>query len=252
MENKRRKKLANLINKMGNHYDWIFLLLSEPGIYLYKLIENTLMMGILVFSLNIFFVTFFDFGKELPLNIHTYIGLVIGLLLVFRTNTAYDRWWEARKLLDVMYVNLIYINRKSIIKKDLIEKYLDDLKLSLSGNPGHEENCLVFNKTVLMDSNFDDCSKSFLECYSALNRIKENPIPMSYSLHIKISLFIYILSLSFVMTSNIGFLSIPIVMIIFYIISGVEIISNEIENPFYGDPNDLPLDELFESWKKQL
>jgi putative membrane protein len=27
------------------------------------------------------------------------IGLALGLLLVFRTNTSYDRWWEGRKLL---------------------------------------------------------------------------------------------------------------------------------------------------------
>ncbi len=28
----------------------------------------------------------------------TTIGLIMGLLLAFRTNTAYDRWWEGRKL----------------------------------------------------------------------------------------------------------------------------------------------------------
>ena len=28
---------------------------------------------------------------------HTLLGFVISLLLVFRTNTAYDRWWEGRK-----------------------------------------------------------------------------------------------------------------------------------------------------------
>src|SRR6266850_2219947 len=27
-----------------------------------------------------------------------FLGLVLGLLLVFRTNTSYDRWWEGRKL----------------------------------------------------------------------------------------------------------------------------------------------------------
>jgi putative membrane protein len=29
---------------------------------------------------------------------HGFLGLVLGLLLVFRTNTSYDRWWEGRKL----------------------------------------------------------------------------------------------------------------------------------------------------------
>nr|WP_255577379.1 bestrophin family ion channel [Elizabethkingia sp. JS20170427COW] len=31
------------------------------------------------------------------ISIHSLLGFVLSLLLVFRTNTAYDRWWEARK-----------------------------------------------------------------------------------------------------------------------------------------------------------
>src|SRR5688572_15760611 len=30
--------------------------------------------------------------------IHALIGFALSLLLVFRTNTAYDRWWEGRKV----------------------------------------------------------------------------------------------------------------------------------------------------------
>lgn len=29
---------------------------------------------------------------------HSLLGIVLGLFLVFRTNSAYDRWWEGRKL----------------------------------------------------------------------------------------------------------------------------------------------------------
>ena len=28
---------------------------------------------------------------------HSLLGIVLGLFLVFRTNTAYDRWWEGRQ-----------------------------------------------------------------------------------------------------------------------------------------------------------
>ena len=28
----------------------------------------------------------------------TLLGIVLGLFLVFRTNSAYDRWWEGRRL----------------------------------------------------------------------------------------------------------------------------------------------------------
>ena len=30
--------------------------------------------------------------------IHSLLGIVLGLFLVFRMNSAYDRWWEARKI----------------------------------------------------------------------------------------------------------------------------------------------------------
>lgn len=33
---------------------------------------------------------------------HTMIGVALGLLLVFRTNASYDRYWEGRKLLGAM------------------------------------------------------------------------------------------------------------------------------------------------------
>lgn len=38
--------------------------------------------------------------KTLSVNpiVITILGVVMGLLLVFRTNTAYDRFWEARRL----------------------------------------------------------------------------------------------------------------------------------------------------------
>jgi predicted membrane chloride channel (bestrophin family) len=39
-------------------------------------------------------------GALLPLGASflSILGIILGLLLVFRTNTAYDRWWEGRKL----------------------------------------------------------------------------------------------------------------------------------------------------------
>lgn len=36
--------------------------------------------------------------SSIPLTGHTLVGAVLGLLLVFRTNSSYDRFWEGRKL----------------------------------------------------------------------------------------------------------------------------------------------------------
>lgn len=39
-----------------------------------------------------------QYPVSIPLHGHTLIGAVLGLLLVFRTNSSYDRFWEGRKL----------------------------------------------------------------------------------------------------------------------------------------------------------
>jgi ion channel-forming bestrophin family protein len=39
---------------------------------------------------------------HIPTVVHTLIGVALGLLLVFRTNASYDRYWEGRKLAGSM------------------------------------------------------------------------------------------------------------------------------------------------------
>lgn len=41
-------------------------------------------------------------GFKLPSIAHALVGVALGLLLVFRTNASYDRYWEGRKLLGFM------------------------------------------------------------------------------------------------------------------------------------------------------
>jgi ion channel-forming bestrophin family protein len=40
--------------------------------------------------------------RKIDMVIYNVVGLALGLLLVFRTNTSYDRYWEGRKLLGGM------------------------------------------------------------------------------------------------------------------------------------------------------
>ncbi|MEZ0287482.1 MAG: bestrophin family ion channel, partial [Methylophilus sp.] len=56
--------------------------------------------------------------KNLSL-IHTTVGFVLSLLLAYRTNTAYDRWWEGRKLWGALVNN----SRNLAIK---LSAYLSD------------------------------------------------------------------------------------------------------------------------------
>lgn len=41
-------------------------------------------------------------GFKIPTLAHTLVGVALGLLLVFRTNASYDRYWEGRRLIGFM------------------------------------------------------------------------------------------------------------------------------------------------------
>src|SRR5690606_4374266 len=54
-------------------------------------------LGVSYLEINYFKVSSDSWVRNLP-PMHSLLSFVISMLLVFRTNTAYDRWWEGRKL----------------------------------------------------------------------------------------------------------------------------------------------------------
>ena len=48
--------------------------------------------------ITILYKNFHLTGISIPLNVPMILGTVISLLLAFRSNQAYDRWWEARTI----------------------------------------------------------------------------------------------------------------------------------------------------------
>ena len=61
---------------------------------------------------------------EIDMTVHSIAGTALGLLLVFRTNTAYDRFWEGRKkwgmiinrTRDLARQTLVYIDNDSVVQ----------------------------------------------------------------------------------------------------------------------------------------
>ena len=85
---------------------------------------------------------------------------------------------------------------------------------------------------------------SLMDITGACERIKYTPIPYSYSSFIKKFIIIYSISLPFGFAFSLGWLTIPIVMFIFYVLTSLELIAEEIEEPFGKDPNDLPIAKM--------
>jgi putative membrane protein len=83
-----------------------------------------------------------------------------------------------------------------------------------------------------------------MQIIGACERIKNTPIPFSYSLFIKKFIFIYVTTLPLAFVVQFGFLSALIATFVFYVLVSMEVLAEEIEDPFGSDQNDLPTDQL--------
>ena len=85
---------------------------------------------------------------------------------------------------------------------------------------------------------------ALLDVAGACERIKATPIPFSYSYFIKGFVSVFILIMPFNLPDTYELLTIPITMFGAYALLGVEMIGDEIEDPFGKDSNDLPLTQI--------
>lgn len=228
--------------------------------------------------------------KNIPI-MHGMLGFVISLLLVFRTNTAYDRWWEGRK----QWGALVNSSRNFAIKlstlledkedktffKKAIPNFAHVLNLHLKDETITHELFEEFNINVehkkhkpnqlikliskklfelkrngkLTDENLlfiNPELTSFLDICGACERIKNTPIPFSYSVFLKKFIFFYVMTLPFGYVFSLGYYTIPVVIFIFYVLASLELIAEEIEEPFGNDENDLPTQKIAENIKKNI
>ncbi len=251
------------------------------------MIFMTLYTGLICFLV----LDFFNLNEATfhsTIGMHSLLGIVLGLFLVFRTNSAYDRWWEGRKLWGSMVNNTRNLahkltaflgredqeNREYFIRmipnfvisvrehlrqgvriKDLepvgndFEQRLEHVKHipnRLSSMMYERINDLYRRNVITGDHLFllDKELKEFSDILGACERIRNTPIPYSYSMFLKKFIFIYIITLPFGFVTAMGYITIAIVILISFVILSVELIAEEIEDPFGRDINDLPTDEL--------
>lgn len=218
-------------------------------------------------------------------DVFALVGFVLSLLLVFRTNTAYDRWWEGRKKWGELVNNsrnlAIKISAMTTNKEhelffkrmipnyafamkehlregvlleelDLTEEELKEIKhiehkTSYIAKKMYERLELMKSSNELSEIEFlslDTNLKTFSDITGACERIKNTPIPYSYSSFLKKFIFVFVttLPLSFITVFN--YYSAFVAIFVFYVLVSMEILAEEIEDPFGKDENDLPTDNL--------
>ena len=279
-----------------NPKDWIsFIFNISKADTFRKLTPMMFLIGLYSAVIAYLEIEYWDLPDDSPVKnisiMHGMLGFVISLLLAYRTNTAYDRWWEGRKIWGSLINNSRNLSIKlSVILQDekdrtyfrkmipsyasILHKHLndtdtskqlfDDVDLEIDHHK-HKPNQVVqmlFQKIndlyvskkitgdqlIILNSEI----QSFTEICGACERIKNTPIPYSYSAFIKKFIFIYVLTLPFGYVFNLGYFVIPVVVFIFYVLASLELIAEEIEDPFGKDVNDLPTKKIAESIKKHV
>jgi len=215
-------------------------------------------------------------------------NLVLGLLLVFRTNTAYDKFWEGRKIWGTLVINIRNLAReihiglpssdpdkaqvlkflvafaiatKLYLRQEPIDASIEALvnssqaaRLRSVKHPPLEITLWIgsyleqqYQQQIIDSTRLSTLTNALNNLIAGLTgceRILKTPTPMAYSIYLKRLILIYCLSLPFHFVETLGLWTGLLMLIVSFILLGVEEIANEIESPFGHDPNDLLLDDI--------
>ncbi|HPE98418.1 MAG: hypothetical protein H6548_12150 [Chitinophagales bacterium] len=226
--------------------------------------------------------------------IHSLVGFVLSLLLVFRTNSAYDRWWEGRKIwgsfvnnsrnlalkvsvlmqskelrerFRILIPNYIYAakehlrgpvdirelepcdkypvtyyNRQGHVPSQVMKAMYSEIEVWKQSENPEPERLLYLNNEL----------QSFTDNIGACERIKKTPIPYSYNIFLKKVIFLYIFTMPIGFAQQFSYWTALIVPLLFYIFISIEMIAEEIEDPFGKDENDLPTDAIYETIRENV
>ena len=103
-----------------------------------------------------------------------------------------------------------------------------------------QEQRLDSNAAVAIDNTLSAMTSAAASC----ERIRNTPIPFSYTLLLHRTAYIYCFLLPFGLVDSIGFMTPFVVAIVAYTFFGLDALGDEIEEPFGMESNDLPLDAL--------
>ncbi len=215
----------------------------------------------------------------IPATAHSLIGVALGLLLVFRTNASYDRFWEGRKLWGGMVNTCRNIARVGVTLFKEPRAYAELAELvrafplacmnTLRGAPQSlsvrsdiakaqhvplaicRDMGRVINDerqsghiTDIQQAMMDGHVSVLMDIIGACERIRKTPLPFAYVVHLRRALMIYTVTLPFCLVEPLRWWSVLATSLVAFVLFGIEEIGVEIEDPFGTDANDLPLEKI--------
>jgi len=270
----------------------IFLMWTRPFTMMYK-IPVFKRVWIYLFFLALYALLVDSVGfPNLPTKLFkeagvagTYSSVVLGLLLVFRTNSAYERWWEGRKLwgqltndsrnlcmkvssmvaiseLEKRQFGELVISFAYALKhhlrgttpneqlpgvNQLSESELEHLPLTIANRiyqtvSSWQQKGLIDGLTFII---LDQHTRALMDICGACERIKNSPIAVSYRAFMRQGIALNLLTWPWYLTQEFSvWFSMPPLLVGAYFLIGIELIAEDVEDPFGHDGDDLPLDNI--------
>ena len=241
-----------------------------------------------------------DHKIQLTIIPFTLMGLPLAIFLGFRNNSAYDRYWEGRKLWGELVLRSRNFARQCLsliddagaddsaagtpdaaaLRERMIRRAIafahalrhqlrrsdpaEDVAghvapaewTALRGRPNLSQALMLemgadlahCRRAGLLDSvraaALDATMSAMVATGASCERIKNTPVPFSYTLLLHRTAYMYCFMLPFGLVDSIGYLTPLVVAIVAYTFYGLDALGDEIEEPFGLSPNDLPLDAI--------
>lgn len=225
-----------------------------------------------------------------PSEVLSMSSLAIGLIMGFRTQSSYDRWWEGRRL----WGDLVNKTRNFSIKlceylplsesdKQRLAQLLKEFSLSLTHHlrgtrydfdaagleplescdhvPLHIVTLLHRETEKLLDSGriseskfwiLNDQLSGFVDVVGGCERLKSSSLSAWFRVGIWLWLLFYYLLLPWLLSPHFGYWSILIVLLAVYFGVALELTVEQLHEPFGRELNDLPLDTIADTIRKSI
>lgn len=270
------------------YYDphkWLDHFFDIRGTLVREISGRVLICGVWTLVVVIFHNTVRPIG--ISSTLHSLVGIALGLLLVFRTNASYDRFWEGRKLWGGMVNECRNLVRSaslhlqddpfllfrltrwtaifpwaaaSVLRGDsdmgpiIAELNPEDVeKLKASPHPAlhaaqQMTQCVVHSHVSdIIKAALENNIQLLVDYIGGCERIRKTPLPFAYVVHLRRALVVYCFTLPFALVDSYGWFTIIDILLVAYTFFGIEEIGVEIEGPFGHDANDLPMQDICET-----
>ena len=219
----------------------------------------------------------------------TLLGLSLSIFMSFRNNACYDRWWEGRKQLGQMIIDVRSLIRETQVLGDPVERAgllrglcgfahgliarlrVEDeaqaIKPWISVDAGHPN--LPDNVLQKVGARFSTLAElgvisewrytqlearlvSLSQVQASCERIKSMPLPFPYTLLLHRTIYLFCILLPFAMAEPLGWLTPVFTAIVSYTFFGLDEIGDDLEDPFGFDENDLPCNAIVRTLEREV